>query len=955
MKKPFRRISVKKITRKKSSSTQSGSRSSSTSKQKKQSSHKKRLNRKKIVKILAITAGVFFIAGLIGIGSVFAYFAKDLPDPEKLIERNIATTTRIYDRSGEKLLYEIHGDQNRTLANIDDLPDYVRFATIAVEDNDFYNHRGFDMRGIARALFVNFTSERGIQGGSTITQQLIKNAVLTPERTYTRKIKEVILSIQLERKFSKDEILQLYLNEIPYGSNAYGIHAASKTYFEKAPQDLTISEAALLASLPKAPTYYSPYGNNIDKLKQRHEWSITRMEELGYITKEEAESARKEEIKFSGRQDAGIIAPHFVFYIREKLEEKYGTKTLEQGGLTIITSLDYDKQLKAERVVSDHIDHVKKYGASNIALTAIDPKTGEILAMVGSKDYFNLEDEGNVNAAASLRQPGSSFKPYVYATAFEKGYTPETIVFDLVTDFGDGYKPQNYDKSQHGPIRLKDALARSLNIPAVKMAYMVDPAEVATTARKMGIEDLPEGEYYGPSTGLGAKEIKLVDHVGAFGVFANQGKKISKTGVLRVTDGVGKILEEHNSQNGDQVIGANTANTINNILSNNSLRAPTFGSNSPLNLSRASAAKTGTTNDFKDAWTVGYTPNLVAGVWAGNNDGTNLHQGADGIFVASPIWHAFMEDALQGMPTEDFVAPSPIETQNPYLKGLKVVEKKVKLCKPSMKLATANCPPDMIEEKIYKESHSILHYVDRKNPNGPSPKNPREDPLYSSFEGPVRAWLDKNGETFDKIPTEEDDFHNPDKKPIVNIASPQHNSKVEIGTITIAASVKAPLGVQKVEFFMDKTLIQTDATAPYSTFYTVNTNNGFHAIRVRATDIAGNSGETTITVNISVKKDKPSVKMLAPAGTALIPASAFPYTLSASVSNISNLASVTFYFKRPGGGSTIIGSITSPTSSGQYNMSWGASPGVGSYEIYANATDSSGNVTRSNSATLTVQ
>jgi 1A family penicillin-binding protein len=916
------------------------------------SKQQKAVRRKTILKIMGIIAISGLLLAIIGATATFAYFAKDLPDPEKLIARDVAETTKIYDRDEKVVLYEIHGEKNRTLINIEELPDYIKLATVAVEDDGFYNHKGFDLRGIFRAVLVNVRSERSAQGGSTITQQLVKNAVLTREKTYTRKIKELILSIQIERKFSKEEILQLYLNEIPYGSNAYGVYAAADTFFKKHPRDLTISEAALLASLPNAPTFFSPYGSNVEALMNRHQWTIGRMETLGYITPEEAEEARNQELQFSSRQDAGIIAPHFVFYVREQLERKYGTKAMEQGGLKVVTTLHYDMQLSAERAISNHVDFIKRYGAGNAALGAIDPKTGEILAMVGSKDYFNVAEDGNVNVTTSLRQPGSSFKPYVYATAFAKGLTPDTIVYDLETDFGDNYKPRNYDLSQSGPIRLKNALARSLNIPAVKVAYVAGMDDVVDLARKLGIESFPEGEFYGLSTAIGGKEVRLIDHVGAFGVFANQGRKIPKTGILRVTNNRGDILEQHDPEAvAEQAIDGNVANTVNNVLSDRNLRVGTFRA---LNLSRENAAKTGTTNDFKDAWTMGYTPNLSAGVWVGNNDGGIMNRGADGSIVATPIWKEFMEAALQHLPTENFVKPSPIPTENSYARGAREIEEVVKLCKPSMKLANEHCPAHLIEERTYREAHSILHYIDRNNIAGPPPSNPKADPLYNNFEGPVRAWAEKNGESLEAKPTEVDLSHNPENLPKITITSPGNNDTIEKDTITISADASGANGVKQVDFYVGSTLIQSDAQAPYSTFYTVNVANGFHTIRAVVTDRADNTAETSIKVNFKIAREKPVVTMLAPGGSVTISETSFPYTLSASVAHIASVASVTFYYKPSSGDSIVIGSVSAPTSSGQYNLSWGKSPGPGTYSIYANAKAADGEVTRSNTTTLTI-
>ncbi len=917
----------------------------------------KKERRRNIWKIIAVIAAILFLTGIIGAGVAFAYYVKDLPDPQKLIDRHVAETTKIYDRTGKIVLYEIHGDQNRTRISIKDLPSYVKNASVAIEDKDFYTHKGISLIGIARSVYVDVIQHRKAQGGSTITQQLVKKSILTSEKSYDRKIKEIILALEIERKFSKDQILELYLNEIPYGSNAYGLQAAAETFFNKQPKDLTVAEAALLASLPNAPTYYSPYGTHTDDLKARQQSVIDRLEEQKYITHDQAETARAEELHYSDRNDAGIIAPHFVFYLREQLEDTYGSKTLEQDGLKIISTLDYNIQLKAEKAISDNIDKVKKHGGDNAALAAVDPKTGEILAMVGSVDYFNTKAQGNVNAAARPLQPGSSFKPYVYATAFAKGLTPDTIVYDLDTDFGHGYKPYNYDKSQHGPLKLKQALPMSLNIPAVKVGYLVGPENAAATARAMGNEELKEGATYGLSTAIGASPVKLVDHVGAFGVFANQGKKVQKTGILKVVDAKGKVLEQHDPTKFDQVLDANVANTINSILSDNSLRAPTFGSNSALKLSRPAAVKTGTTNDFKDAWTVGFAPNLSAGVWAGNTNGTKMRTGADGSIVAAPIWRQFMEDVLKDMPVEQFAKATPMTSKsNPYVAGAQLPDKEIKLCRPSMKLATAACPPDLLVTKTYKEVHGELFYIDRSNLSGPPPQHPEKDPLFKNFETPVIAWAQKNGQTVDQAPTETDTDHNKENWPIVTITAPADGTTITDASIPVIATIKAPLGIQKAEFFFDSTIFATDKTGPYAATYDASAaSNGFHKLRVRVTDLAQNIGDTTITVKLNIAHASPTVSMTAPGGTDTV-APGTAYTTSAIISNMTAFGSITFFYTDAAtGNSTAIGSVTTPSADGRYSATWTAPLVPGSYGMYATATETDGTVYRSNTTTLIVQ
>lgn len=798
--------------------------------------------------------------GIISAGSLFAYFAKDLPNPDRLLNRDLSQTTKIYDRTGETVLYEIHGDENRTIVELDAIPDFMEKATISIEDKDFYKHHGFDAFGILRAIIKDVATGQRAQGGSTITQQFIKNAVLTNEKTFTRKIKELILSIEIEQRFSKDEILKLYLNEIPYGSGAYGVESAARTYFGKPAKDLEIAEAAYLASLPKAPTYYSPFGSHRDALDNRKDIVLEQMREQGYITQEQYDDAKDDKPTFiESRED--ILAPHFVFYVREQLEQKYGQTQVETGGLKVITTLDLGKQKVAEEEIKNHVALINSRGASNAALVSIVPHTGEIVAMVGSIDYYNKAIEGNVNVTTRLRQAGSSFKPYAYAAAFEKGYTPQTKVFDVKTDFGNGYVPENYSHDQNGPIALESALPRSLNIPAVKVGYLVGDANVAAFARRLGISDLPENADYGLATPLGVREIKLLEHTNAFGVFANQGKYNKPSAILKVEDPKGKVLEELKPENKD-VLDANIANTMNRILSTNSLRAPTFGTRNSLTLSdRPVAAKTGTTNDFKDALTVGYTPNLVTGVWVGNNSGKVMSSGADGSIVAAPIWHGYMQRALQGSAAESFVAPQPLPAPNATLQGKFQSVDKVFIDSPTGKLWTENCPAENKKEVSFGEIHEILHYVDKSNPKGGAPKNPKADPQYERWEKPVQAWAAKKGYKNEKPPTEKCDsvYEN---NVSVSFSSPRNGDTI-LGTVTLKSSAKAPTGVSTVEYFIDGSFIGDASSSPYAVdFDTTSTSSGSHKLTVRVTDKKGNKGSSSINVTInngSVTPEAPQV------------------------------------------------------------------------------------------------
>jgi membrane peptidoglycan carboxypeptidase len=612
-------------------------------------------------------AGGIRVAKLAGVGfvillAIFLWFGKDLPNPNKINAKLGGQTTKFWDRTHTKVLYEVYGDKNRSLIAFDQMPTTVKQATIAVEDKDFYKHGAFSVFGIGRA-FTGVLTRTNRGGGSTITQQYVKNALLTDQRSLSRKIKELILAIEIEQRYSKDEILKLYLNEIPYGSQAYGIQTAAKTYFNKDAKDLTLDESATLAAMPQAPSYYSPYGPNTDALIARRNVVLTRMEEQGYITEQQMKAAKNTNTlaKVQPRQSrfAGVTAPHFVLYAQDILAEKYGELKVTEGGLDVTTTLDLDKQKAAEDAITDNIATVRKLGGSNAALTAGDPKTGQILAMVGSYD-FSDENFGAVNVATSKRQPGSSFKPFAYATLFSKNYGPGTTVYDVKTDFGN-YVPKNYTNKFYGVQSFRSALAGSLNIPAVKAFYMAGADDTIDTARKMGLTTLPKDDTYTIETVLGSHEVKQVDMVNAFESFANGGVHYESTPILKVTDPNAKVLEDNTKpKTPKRVLDPQVAYLMNNVMSDNNARAYIFGQNNPLVVpGQTVAAKTGTTTDYRDAWTMGYSTNLVAGVWAGNNDNTAMTQSASS--VSAPVWNSFMKKALAGTKTEAFVRPAGIK------------------------------------------------------------------------------------------------------------------------------------------------------------------------------------------------------------------------------------------------------------------------------------------------------
>lgn len=601
----------------------------------------------------------------VGLATIFLLIAvswfitKDLPSPKQLENREIPQTTKIYDRNGE-LLFNVYTDENRTLVPLSDVPDYLIQATLAIEDKDFYKHRGFDIYGIVRA--ANQTLFRGtLQGGSTITQQLVKSVFLTPERTIDRKLKELYLAFRVEMAFPKDRILEMYLNQVPFGGTAWGVFAAAEQYFDKEVKDLTLAESAMLAGLPAAPTYYSPFGQDPSRAKTRQILVLNRMIEEGYITKNEALIASEEELQY-GEATINIKAPHFVMYVREFLAEKYGETVAAQGGLKVTTSLDLEIQEEAQKIVADNVNGLSRYNVGNGAALVTRPKTGEILAMVGSKDFFDIENDGNVNVTVALRQPGSSIKPINYATALErKLITPATIIIDAATNFSGGprpYRPVNYDGKYHGPVSVRVALASSYNIPAVKVLALNGVGEMIKQARKMGITSFEDESRYGLSLTLGGGEVRMTEHATAFGVFANEGDVVPLSPILKIEDSGGRVIEEFKQPRGERVLSRDTSFLISSILSDNGARSAAFGSSSLLNIrGKTVAVKTGTTDDKRDNWTVGYTPSYLVATWVGNNDNTPMRAVASGITGATPIWNEIMTFLLKDKINESFKKP----------------------------------------------------------------------------------------------------------------------------------------------------------------------------------------------------------------------------------------------------------------------------------------------------------
>jgi len=624
--------------------------------------------------------GLFFIFKSLGSGilflifvvfAVFIFYAKDLPRPENFSERHFVQSTKIYDRSGEILLYEIYGEEKRTVVPLEIIPEHLKQMVIVTEDGNFYHHFGVDFKGIIRAVLTDLKIGRPVYGGSTIPQQLIRSTFLSTEKTAERKIREIVLALELDRRYPKDQILEWYLNQVPFGQNTYGVESASQTYFEKSVSEISLAEAAILASLIQAPSYLSPYGENKTELLIRKDYVLERMIDEGFLNRERAEEIKKQELKFN-EKPIQIKAPYFTLLVKQQLEEKYGENYLRKRGLKVYTSLDWEIQKIAEEETKKTIETNKSYNAYNAGLIVINPKSGEILAMtVGSGDYYAPAfPEGCISGVNCLfdpkfnvvvgtkknpgRQPGSAFKPFVYATAFKKGFTATTTVIDEETNFGtwgdEEYIPQNYDEKFRGEITLREALAQSINVPAVKVLLDLAGLEDSVkTAKDFGITTLKPP--YGPSMVLGGWEVKLLEMVSAYGIFATNGFKTSPVSILKIEDYQGNILEENN-KTPKRVLSNEVAVIINDILSDNEARAPMFGLKSPLYFKNYQvAAKTGTTQDYRDAWIIGYTSSISVGVWVGNNNNAPMLK-EPGVVLAGPLFHKVMEKTLLKYPPE---------------------------------------------------------------------------------------------------------------------------------------------------------------------------------------------------------------------------------------------------------------------------------------------------------------
>ncbi len=813
--------------------------------------------------IYFIPIGAFIGLALVFLISLaaFAWVAKDLPSPDKIVRRE-GFATKIYDRNGQ-LLYDVYRQAKRTPISLDEVPNELKWATIAIEDKEFYSHPGFSLKGYLRAIY-KIVFERKLQGGSTLTQQLVKNALLTSDRTLMRKYKELVLTLQIERKYSKDEILQMYLNEAPYGGPAWGVEAAAERFFNKSAKELNLVESAVLAGLPQRPTAYSPYRGDVWQARTKD--VLRRMREDGYITKEEEKKAAEQlgEVTFASPE--GILeAPHFVMYVRNLLAERYGDEIVEGGGLKVTTTLDLDFHKTAQAIVSEELEKVEELNITNGASVVIEPESGEILSMVGSKDYDSEEIDGKFNVIGQgLRQPGSAIKPVTYVTGFKKGYTASTMIMDVRTVFPikgqKDYIPVNYDGSYHGPLQVRYALGNSINVPAVKMSAMVGLESMLKTAEEMGISSLsPTKENLqrlGLSTTLGGGEVKPIELAGAYLSFANGGLKQEPTAILKVEDKEGKVLYEHKNVTGKRVLSEGESFLISDILSDNSARTLTFGQSSRLVIpGRQVAVKTGTTNDMKDNWAVGWTPDILVLSWVGNNDNTSMKSVASGISGATPIWQKTMIEAINQYGYESFQMPENIvsaevdavsgyrahdgfEARTEYfIKGTEPSGKDpihvlLKVCPQTGQLAT----PPQIARGEYEEKQFF--------------KFKEEDPV--SWDGKNRwqeailAWVADQDDPQYNPPTE---YCEVGGTIDLGIESPIHQSTVG-SKFTVELKIKSIYEIKEVKVYIDGEKKKTFTEKPYQ--MELELEDGTYTLKAEADDVEGNrfSRESEFGVNV---------------------------------------------------------------------------------------------------------
>lgn len=836
-----------------------------------------RISRMKLWSIVIYGAFILFVVGLLSVGLLFAWYAKDLPRPDK-VQRHDGLSTVVLDRNGEKL-YDIFEEANRIPAKWDEIPQYLKDATIAVEDKDFYTHQGLSMTGIMRGMLACVVLRR-CQGGSTLTQQLVKNVLLSQERTLPRKMKEAVLSIQIERKYSKNDILLMYLNEAPYGGTAVGVKTAAVHYFNKDVKDLSLIQSAILAGLPQSPSYYSPFTGEEGAFKDRTTHVLRRMREEGYITPAQEGEAKKqmETIQFA-EGDSALRAPHFVAYIKQLLVDRFGEKMINAGGLTVTTTLDWKLQQASQLAVKEEVDKAKKLKVSNGAAIVTDPKTGEILAMVGSKDYAATDSSGlkfNV-VTQGLRQPGSTLKPIIYAAALSKGYTASTLLMDVETKYPSGdpskpeYNPKNYDNKYRGPMQMRYALANSINTIAVKVAAIVGVKEVLKMGYAMGLTTWEPTDAnlkrVGLSLPLGGAEVKMTDMATAFGTFAHEGQRVDLVAILKVVDANGKTLFEHKQTSPRQEIEPDVAYVISHMLSDNEARKEIFGLRSYLVVpGKTVAAKTGTTDDKRDNWTVGYTKSRVVITWVGNNDNSPMSPTlASGVTGAAPIWNRIMKEAIKDIPDESFTRPEgviemdidafggglPFEGQptrkEVFIRGteptgpaaiyqkLKVSRKDNGKLANSVEVATGD-----YDEKLF----IVLREDDPVSGDG---KN--------RWQEGINAWINGQDSKY-KAPTETYSGGGSDQL-VLQLKKPSDKERINNNNVTIEAEAISTADIERIEIFVDGTKVK-ERTNEKSISETVNISNGSHAIKVKAIDKRGTSSEREIHVGINEDYKEPT-------------------------------------------------------------------------------------------------
>ena len=798
---------------------------------------KRKKGGKKNIKALVLFALALMLF-VFGLTTLWVSTLK-LPSLSGFEARSVAQSTKIYARDGKTILFNVHKDIRRTHVPLDKISRHIKNATIAIEDTEFYNHFGIRPKALLRALIADLLHRGFVQGGSTITQQVIKNALLTREKSVVRKIKEIILAIKLERKFTKDEILEIYLNEAPYGGNILGVEEASRRFFGKHANEVSLAEAAYIAALPKAPSFYSPYGPNKDKLDARKNTVLYRMYETGFIDADEYKAALNEKVVFQKLEDQNIRAPHFVFYVLDELVKKYGEEAVYTGGLKVVTTVDLDLQDKTQAIIKKYaLENEKKFNAENAAAVILDAQTGQILTMVGSRDYFDEKIDGKFNVATSKRQPGSTFKPIVYVRAFEKGLTPSTVMFDVPTQFSAGcqinnftmengcYAPQNYDFKFRGPMTLRNALAQSINIPAVKTLYLVGIDDILKFVKNLGITSLTKSaRHYGLPLVLGGGEVSPLELAGAYATFANDGKFNKPTAILSVTDSSGNTLFEF-EQKPQQVIDKEAARNLNSVLTDIVAREPAYGRNSFYFKNQKVAVKTGTTNSYRDVWIAGYTPKVVLITWAGNNDNSPIVKQVAG-FVLAPMWKEVMLQTLSKYGGGSFVEPKQKEHGKKILDGV------------------------WFYPELNPPVHSILYWIDKADISGPAPNNPQKDPLFAHFEYAVQSWFAQHQDMFPGLTTQTQNNNDAGQtqvqthdvtgtnNPYLKIVSPAQGATVKAGRPYTVQVKYQGFKAREVKYYLNENYLGSVKQAPFGIIIVPQPMQGAQILKAVATGAQG--------------------------------------------------------------------------------------------------------------------